>query len=245
MDLIEADRHNPNRHPWEIARAASVLSLVRTLPLTTQYADIGAGDMYVSRQLAERTMHPVIAVDTAFETPITTSAITAHTSISDLPSAATDCAFLMDVLEHVDQDDVLLRDLLRVVRPGGLVVITVPAHRTLWSDHDVFLGHWRRYNRRELLHLVESCGFIVQECFYFFAMALAERLIARSLSRGGLSGRRRGVGGWRYGPAHPFTQIVSLFLKTDFAINRALGRASLPTVGLSICAVCRTQPVSP
>ncbi len=241
MDLIEADRNNPNRHPWEMARAASVLSLLRGLPMTVRYADIGAGDMYFSRRLVERTVHPVTAVDTAFQPPITASAITAYMSILDVPSAGADCAFLMDILEHADQDDVLLRDVLRVVRPGGLVVITVPAHRRLWSDHDVFLGHRRRYNRRELLHLVESCGLIVQECFYFFAIALAARIFARSLSQRGFSGRPRGVGAWRYSPGHLLTQSVSLLLRTDFAINRALGRASLPTFGLSICATCRTQ----
>ena len=241
MDLIEADPDNPNRHPWEIARAASMLSLVRALPPTTQYADIGAGDLYFSGRLAKRTVHPVIAVDTAFVAPIATGGIEAHTSLSDVPGGTIDCAFLMDVLEHVDRDDVLLQRVLKILRPGGLVVITVPAHRALWSHHDVFLGHRRRYSRRQLLHLADSCGLIVQECFYFFGMPLAWRILTQSLSRCGLNGRR-GVGGWRYGPAHPFTQIASLLLKTDFAINRAFGRASLPTVGLSIGAICRSQP---
>jgi SAM-dependent methyltransferase len=241
MDLIEVDPDNPNRHPWEIARAASVLSLVRALPLTTQYADIGAGDLHFCRQLTEHTVHPVIAVDTAFVKPITAGAIIAHTSISNVPSATIDCAFLLDVLEHVDRDDILLQRVLKIVRPGHLVIITVPAHRALWSDHDVFLGHRRRYSRRQLLHLAESCGLIVQECFYFFGMALVWRIIGRSLSRCGLNGRR-GIGGWRYGTTHAVTQIVSQLLKTDFAINRALGRASFPTVGLSVCAICRSQP---
>jgi SAM-dependent methyltransferase len=240
MDLIEANHRNPNRHPWEIARAASLLSLVRALPLTTQYTDVGAGDMlYVTRQLAERSIHRVIAVDTAFALPVAASMVDAHTSISKVPRAGTDCAFLMDVLEHVDRDDVFLREALTIMRPGGLVVITVPAHRRLWSDHDVFLGHRRRYSRRDLLQLLESCGLIVHECFYFFAIALAARIIARGLSRRATITRRpRGVGAWRFDQAHPFTQIASFLLETDFAINRTLGRFSLPTVGLSICAVC-------
>ena len=58
---------------------------------------------------------------------------------------------LMDVLEHLDDDDAALREMIRLTRPGGLIVITVPALRWLWSDWDVVLHHRRRYHRRPIL----------------------------------------------------------------------------------------------
>src|SRR5262249_37720887 len=61
---------------------------------------------------------------------------------------------LLDVLEPLDADDAALAEMIRLVRPGGLVVITVPALRWLWSDWDVSLHHRRRYERRDLLRLV-------------------------------------------------------------------------------------------
>ena len=67
-----------------------------------------------------------------------------------------------DVLEHVD-DDAALGECPRALRPGGLLVVLVPAWPALWSDRDVRAGHLRRYRRRGLRKLVESAGFTVAE----------------------------------------------------------------------------------
>jgi len=60
---------------------------------------------------------------------------------------------LADVLEHVDDDINFLGDIIQSLKPGALIIITVPAHKMLWSNHDVALGHKRRYQRITLEHL--------------------------------------------------------------------------------------------
>ena len=84
----------------------------------------------------------------------------------DLPDGCAAVVTLMDVLEHLDDDAAALREMIRLTRPGGLIVITVPALRWLWSDWDVALHHRRRYHRGELLDLVRQPGVEVLRCAY-------------------------------------------------------------------------------
>jgi predicted dehydrogenase/2-polyprenyl-3-methyl-5-hydroxy-6-metoxy-1,4-benzoquinol methylase len=71
---------------------------------------------------------------------------------------AFDCVIATDVLEHIEDDRAALAKLVSLVRPGGLVLLTVPAGQWLFGYHDEQLGHFRRYSRRTLRALVEgSC----------------------------------------------------------------------------------------
>ncbi len=64
-----------------------------------------------------------------------------------------DVILLADVLEHVEHDAAFLQGIIDAMRPGATLVITVPAHRWLWSAHDAALGHYRRYRSEELRNL--------------------------------------------------------------------------------------------
>ncbi len=67
--------------------------------------------------------------------------------------SSVDVVLLADVLEHVEDDVSFLNDIIESVRPGALIIITVPAHKILWSNHDVALGHIRRYQANTLRDL--------------------------------------------------------------------------------------------
>lgn len=67
-----------------------------------------------------------------------------------LPDQSLDAITALDVLEHVPDDQAVVKGFHRLLRPGGTVVVTVPAGMALWSDWDVALHHYRRYNRAEL-----------------------------------------------------------------------------------------------
>jgi SAM-dependent methyltransferase len=67
-----------------------------------------------------------------------------------LPAATVDCVTALDVLEHIPDDHGAVAEIGRVLRPGGTVVVTVPALMSLWSDWDVALHHQRRYSAPEL-----------------------------------------------------------------------------------------------
>ena len=74
------------------------------------------------------------------------------------PERAFDAVVSADVLYHVEDDPAALREIARVLRPGGVAVINVPAHRWLWSYHDVATHSQRRYGRRELRDKMVAAG---------------------------------------------------------------------------------------
>lgn len=65
-----------------------------------------------------------------------------------------------DVLEHIDDDLAAAREIVRCLRPGGHLLVAVPTDMRLWSEHDEAVGHVRRYERAELLSLVERAGLV-------------------------------------------------------------------------------------
>ena len=94
-----------------------------------------------------------------------------------------DVVALFDILEHIADDELAVKNIHKMLRPGGRIILTVPAHRWLWSRIDELSSHHRRYTRKTLASLFESAGFEVLESRYFFT-ALVPGLLARSfLSR--------------------------------------------------------------
>ena len=81
-------------------------------------------------------------------------------SVTALPFRAGEFAAVVsaDVLYHLDDDEAALREMTRVLRPGGIMVINVPAHRWLWSYHDVAVDGRRRYTRPELAGKLALAG---------------------------------------------------------------------------------------
>lgn len=67
-----------------------------------------------------------------------------------------------DVIEHIDQDELVLENLARALNKGGSLVISVPQHRWLWSHVDEFACHVRRYTRHELVSKIKSAGLKVK-----------------------------------------------------------------------------------
>ena len=83
-----------------------------------------------------------------------------------LPDASLDYVTALDVLEHTPDDAAVVRGFHRLLRPGGLAVVTVPASMALWSDWDVGLHHFRRYSRPQLTALFPSADWKVVHVNY-------------------------------------------------------------------------------
>lgn len=135
-----------------------------------------------------------------------------------------DLVCLFDVLEHVDEDLATLRAVDALLAPGGRALITVPAYRWLWSAHDEFLHHKRRYTAPELRAKARAAGLEVALLSYFntllFPLAVASRVL-------GVEGRSV--------PAAP----VNGALRALFSAERLLvGRLALP-YGVSLVTVLR------
>jgi SAM-dependent methyltransferase len=94
-----------------------------------------------------------------------------------------DVVCALDILEHLDDDAAAARELQRVCRPGGTVIVFVPAFKILWGYNDDYSHHKRRYVKAELASLLETAGLTVREAGYFNAVLFAPTLAARLLQR--------------------------------------------------------------
>lgn len=78
----------------------------------------------------------------------------------------------LNVLEHIERDDVALREMRRVLVPGGRLALLVPAHASIHGAFDDAVGHYRRYGKRQLRRLLEASGFIVDRLHFFNMLAV-------------------------------------------------------------------------
>jgi SAM-dependent methyltransferase len=183
MDLKEAPILNKiKRHPWEYARADFVLFLVRRLlahrPHARMVLDVGCGDAFLTDHLAKRLPKlKFIGIDCAFsESDIRTlgnsspANVVLYDSLSRVKESA-DIILLLDVLEHVAGEADLLRDIARpdIAHPKTLFLVTVPARQELFSRHDFFLGHYRRYDLNSLENIFNEAGMVKAMSGYFFS----------------------------------------------------------------------------
>jgi len=76
--------------------------------------------------------------------------------------ASHDLVVAFDILEHLVDDKTAAAEIFRILRPGGTALIAVPCGMDLWSEHDVAVGHVRRYERGELTDLLESAGLQIE-----------------------------------------------------------------------------------
>jgi SAM-dependent methyltransferase len=81
-----------------------------------------------------------------------------------------DVVAAFDVVEHCEPETTAVAELARVLRPGGRMLVSVPAYQWAWSDHDVRAGHHRRYTRRRLVEALEREGLRVERATYAFAL---------------------------------------------------------------------------
>lgn len=97
------------------------------------------------------------------------------------PDESFDLACAFDVIEHVEDHVTAAREMRRVTRPGGMLFVTVPAYRFLWSEHDEINHHFRRYTPRELRQLFADCeiGLCCGFNSVLFAPIAAQRLMQR------------------------------------------------------------------
>lgn len=93
-----------------------------------------------------------------------------------------DAVVSMDMLEHLEYDTEALKEMYRVLMPGGILILAVPSMPSLWSGHDVALGHYRRYDRKGLQTLVESIGFYTLESRHIMGSLFPAAWIHRRLS---------------------------------------------------------------
>ena len=90
--------------------------------------------------------------------------------VKSVDKTTQDLVLMMDVLEHVPDDVALLKEYADTMEKGGRVLITVPAFQFLWSGHDVFLEHYRRYTIEMMEKTIRDAGLTPVKSRYFFGL---------------------------------------------------------------------------
>jgi len=148
---------------------------------------------------------------------------------SPFTAGSFDLVLALDVFEHLDDDSAGVREVVRLVKPGGTLLITVPALPSLWGGQDVVSEHRRRYTKRTLSRLFDNAGLSGYRIGYFnsllFPVAASMRLTRRAM---GLGNR----------PRSDFEDnkpgVVNDMLAGVFGLERLLVKHAVFPIGLSL-----------
>jgi len=143
-----------------------------------------------------------------------------------------DLVLMLDVLEHFEDDEAVVAGVRPLLRPGGALLVSVPAFQALFSEHDAALQHMRRYSTARLRRVLEAGGYTIRRLTYTNVVALPPAALVRGLlPRLGI----RGGGGTDFREHAPWVnRLLINTYRLEAAALRRLGR--LPP-GLSIAAV--------
>lgn len=249
MDLTELSRVGTafHRHPWEQARARVVAFLLQKNNSTPRLIlDVGSGDAFIAGTVAQSfPQAKVTAVDIHYTTDNLQKIKTPPNLqlVSDLQQVNTsekiDTVLLMDVLEHVEHPGALLQQIKALpVNESTTFFITVPAYQSLFTQHDVALGHYKRYNRRSLHALMKTNGFEVLQCGYFFHSLLPVR-VWQKIFRTKVTGD--GMHNWKQGRLP--TSLLTAAFTAEFKISWYLSRFGMHLPGLTCFCLCRPLPL--
>jgi SAM-dependent methyltransferase len=225
-------------HWWFVARRSileGVIERVVQPPKNARILEIGCGTGHNLAMLSRFGTVEATELDTSARAlaskrlgrPVAAAALP---DLSAWPEAHFDLVALLDVLEHVPNDRSALHAIRERLKPGGKVLITVPANPWMWSAHDVSHHHHRRYRRSELGELASRCGFDIDLLTPFntllFPLIAAARLVGKA------TGREQADDAM---PPAPLNSV----LRSVFGLERSLvGRVPLP-FGVSLMAVLR------
>jgi SAM-dependent methyltransferase len=204
------------RHWYYRSKLAAVARLVAPMGARS-LLDVGSGSGFFARELLRRTaMAEATCVDIGYGSD-------GDEDVGGKPlrfrrandGTRADLVLMMDVLEHVPNDAALVAEYAASASPGTRFLATVPAFSWLWSGHDVFLGHYRRYTVTQLEQALGRGGVRVDGGCYFYGGVLPAAAASRAVGR--LTGRGK----------LPRSQMASLPGPLDAALG-AVCRAELP-----------------
>ena len=183
--LYETEKH----HWWYAVRRKIIRNLINSYysKRPIKLLDIGCGTGELLRELSP--LGEVFGIDNspqaiAFckERGLKNVSLAEGTSIP-FPDNAFDIVLCLDVLEHIENDDAALKEIRRVVKPGGIIIIFVPTFRFLWGKSDELGHHLRRYRLKGLREKINKNGLDVIRSSYFNFFLFIPILAVRRLVR--------------------------------------------------------------
>jgi SAM-dependent methyltransferase len=182
MDLREGTAADAAKHWYYVSKGRAVAALLQNME-GVRLLDVGAGSGVFSDQLLARGVaRSAVCVDPNYaEDQIAVSDDPRRRFAREASAAEADLVLMMDVIEHVDDDVALVGKYADEARPGTRFLVTVPAFSFLWSSHDEFLEHRRRYTTKQLRETLAAAGLDVGRTRYFFGL-LFPAVAARRLT---------------------------------------------------------------
>lgn len=142
--------------------------ILRRIKPAEVFLEVGAGGLELSQELL-RYFNRGKAIDFSPDTlsiysklePCTTKRLIFEvTDVANLLEKNTyDCVVSCEVMEHCEDDKTFLVKICHQLKPQGQLILSVPAHMKFWSVHDEITGHYRRYERQEIIELLQTAGF--------------------------------------------------------------------------------------
>jgi hypothetical protein len=252
MDLSEfsrlEDKANYQRHPWETSRKNVLHTFLKQAKINfpiDRIVDIGSGDAYVIHTLVDKNLaKEYYAIDTAY-TPEVVVQLKQNNSNSQvvyfqnlqeyLKTAITDKPTLflcMDVLEHLENEKIILDDLNKKSN-NNYYFFAVPAFQSVFSSHDVLLGHYRRYTLTQLDNLLVKNQFNIIDKGYYFTSLLLFRKLDKYLKKD----KETSIDNWEAGKFK--TSAINTMLTVDFKISLLLKKIGITIPGLSCYCLCK------
>jgi SAM-dependent methyltransferase len=238
---FELQTHRAEDRHWWYRGRRKVLEGVVTglgLPRPARILDAGCGS---GRNMVDLTRHGTVTGLELSETSVCLArerdaGEVIEGSVLEMPFEpdSFDLAVSLDVIEHLEEHLDALRELRRVVAPGGALLVTVPAYGWLWSGHDEINHHFRRYTRRSLQDVAQQAGWEQVRTTYFNSLLLPVAIALRALDR--LSTRTTESSLDLWVPPEPINRLLELPLRLEAAMIARGGR--IPA-GLSLLAVFR------
>ena len=257
MDIKELKLSNQGlkqNHPWEYARSTIVNKILKKYLdkniKTDHVLDVGCGDLfYMSRFFDKYPKYKYIAVDSAFDEKLMSELSNHHKDVLlykdikdvNVGNKKISVVFLLDVLEHISEDVDFLMELANreYIDENTYFMITVPAFNYLFCEHDVWLGHYRRYSSRQLVNTADKAGFDVVEKGYFFTALLIARFFQKLLHPLIKKKGQEGIGAWT---GNRFTStLYEKILLLDFYFSMFLKKMGINIAGLSTYIICKKK----
>jgi SAM-dependent methyltransferase len=249
MDLTyEAKYHQlEEQHWWFASRRDAVYDLIQglKLPASASILEIGCSGGPLMQRLRAAGYSDLTGIDvSAPAIELAHARGVPNVSVMDganlqFADERFDLVIASDVLEHIEDETRALREWTRVLKPGGQLLVFVPAHTYLWSEHDVVNHHFRRYSRQGLQAALERVGLRAQRSSFWNA-ALYFPTAALRLGRRLVSGpvapeKKPGATGDLHQFAGPANALLLQWIKLE---NRLLRRFNLP-LGVSVFALAQ------
>jgi SAM-dependent methyltransferase len=166
---------------WYYKSKASAVDRFLTGRSYNSILDVGSGSGFFARHILQRTpAQKGVCVDINYQVDFEESCNNKPLRFRrELSESDADLVLFMDVLEHVDDDADILCYYAKIVQSGTAFLLTVPAFQFLWSMHDVFLEHRRRYTDRQLEAVAKKAGLRVLKISYYFGFVFPIAVVQR------------------------------------------------------------------